>query len=723
MREMRRERWWAGCIVAALALGAAPGCHEDEADPADAGPMIDGAAPDEGPAADAGPEPDEGVPEPDDGCDPLQTVSCAFPWPSDRYLVPDESRATGYRLDFPAGSLPTSAAVGPIQPEPWRRLDGYGLGTPIMALFPDVEPTQLPDELRIADSLAEDAAALLFEVGEGGLTRVPYAVDLDAQDPDPATRITIMRPAVVLKPDTTYVVAFRGLQTTAGETIAPSQAFASLVAGAAEGHLAARQARFDEMFGWLEAEGIERDTLTLAWPFHTASDASLTGRLLHMVDEGLATVGEDGPELIVDEVDRYSPDPDNAEGLDYNPYIAVRLKGHFRAPHYMKAAEPFLGKQGWVFNMGDDGLPEQDGWREDVTWYATIPYTALDGTPHGLINHGHGMFGDAKDAADLGWTRDCGRYPPRECGWFHGRVDHQHRFITYAVDLIGMSQYDRDENALTLLTDISRFTWIADRLHQGLLEYVLVTRAMQRRFTSLPEVAELGVVLAEDESYYWGISQGAIFGATFLSISPDVSRGALGVAGANYATLLERSRNFAPFFAILAGVYIERKDQLTVIALMQLLWDGTDSISYWRRLDDPFPGREPARALVDVAVGDYQVPPLSMETVARTGLGLRLMENYDDQRTVPLATEQAYPYEGSGLVNWHFGNAWPPPGNRPPEEDPDNGDPHESARHMDAQNAQMAHFFRTGEIIDACNGGTCPDLEALPPEDLPAEGE
>jgi hypothetical protein len=319
------------------------------------------------------------------------------------------------------------------------------------------------------------------------------------------------------------------------------------------------------------------------------------------------------------------------------------------------------------------------------------------------------MFGDAKDAADLGWTRLCGRFPPRECGWFHGRVDQNHGFITYAVDLVGMSQFDRDEYAIEVLTDLSRFTWFTDRLHQGIVEYVLITRAMQRRFAALPEVAALGVQVDAAQSYYWGISLGAIFGPTFRAVSPDVLGGALGGAGNNYATLLDRSRNFEPFFGLLAAGYGDRRDQLSLIALMQLLWDGTDGVSYYRHLSaEPFAGQSAKHVLVDVARGDYQVSPLAMETVARSGLGVEVMANYDDVRSVPLVEVQSYPHRGSGIVHWHFGNAWPAPGNLPPEEDPVNGDSHDSARHLDAMNAQMAHFFRTGEIIDVCEGGLCP---------------
>ncbi|MEZ4432930.1 MAG: hypothetical protein R3F65_10985 [bacterium] len=719
---MRRVMAWrasesVAVLAAVLAAGLAAGLWgcDDEAEAVDGGPAVEAGPPDSGVAADEGLA-DEGAPLPEGtaGCDGLQDEVCAWPWPSNVYLEPDPARVTGYTLRFGAASLPASTLAGPVDPAPFTRMDGYGLGTPIMAWFPGVDPALLPDETAIEASLASDAAALLFAVGEAGLVRVPYFVDLDAKARAGEPKAVIMRPAVILEPDTRYIVAFRGLRTAEGAAIEPSAAFAALRDGRTRGHalLGPRQARFDEVFALLAGAGVARETLTLAWDFHTASSDALTGRLRHMVADALRVVGEDGPELVVDVVDAYSPEPDDPMGRTYNPYIAYRIKGHFRAPHYMKVAEPWMGKQGWVFNLGADGMPTQDGWREDVQFYATIPHSALDGTPHGLINHGHGMFGDAKDAADLGWTRLCGKYPPRECGWFHGRVDQNHGFITYAVDLVGMSQFDRDEYAVEVLTDLSRFTWLTDRLHQGLVEYVLITRAMQRRFAALPEVAALGVQVNAAESYYWGISQGAIFGPTFVAVSPDVARGALGVAGANYSTLLERSRNFEQFFGLLAAVYLDRRDQLSLIALMQLLWDGTDGVSYYRHLSlDPFDGQE-NQVLVDVARGDYQVSPLTMETVARSGLGLAVMANYDDEREVPLVSAQAYPHVGSGLVNWHFGNAWPAPGNLPPAEDGVNGDPHESARHLDAMVAQMAHFFRTGEIIDVCEGGVCPVVPA-----------
>ena len=86
-------------------------------------------------------------------------------------------------------------------------------------------------------------------------------------------------------------------------------------------------------------------------------------------------------------------------------------------------------------------------------------------------------------------------------------------------------------------------------------------------------------------------------------------------------------------------------------------------------------------------------------------MGIKLMENYG--RDVYGVDPQAYPYTGSGVVLYDFGNPWPEPGNTPPEEGP-LGDPHGKPRDQTYHNEQMVHFFRNdGEIIDVCGGDGC----------------
>ena len=71
-------------------------------------------------------------------CDAIDPGRCVLPWPSNLYLKADDARDTGYTLTFGDMSLPANSAGDHIEPAAYRRLDGYGLGTPIMALFPNV---------------------------------------------------------------------------------------------------------------------------------------------------------------------------------------------------------------------------------------------------------------------------------------------------------------------------------------------------------------------------------------------------------------------------------------------------------------------------------------------------------------------------------------------------------------------------------------------------------
>jgi hypothetical protein len=684
-------------LMAFLSIGLiAAGCSEND-DGGQASP----------PAMDQGmPAPEPG-PDPTPGCDPLQPVACSLPWPSNLYLEADESRRTGYTLNFADNTLPANVTEDHIDPTPYRRMDGYGLGTPIITVFPNLDITGFAGEHTISDSIIEDAPLVLLEVGNMGVRRIPYFAEYDILGVDPETRALIVRPAEILVANTRYVVAFRGLTDVQGEAIPPTEAFAALRDNATENwsDLTPRQARFDEIFAILEAEGISRDGVTLAWDFHTASTDALHGQVRHMWADAIERTGEQGPELVFDEIEEFVP-VDDGSGRPVHPQLALRIQGHVEAPEYVKRDEPFLGTQGWVLNLDEDGLAVANGVREAAFWIG-IPHAALEGEPHRLINHGHGFFGSGKEAANIEWEGPCGYDPPERCGSYQPRLNNGYGYITFSADLVGMSAPDRGEFALTLVTDFGRFPWISDYLHQGIVQNVLVTRAMKSRLSTMPELMERGIVIETDEVYFWGISMGAMFGPTVMALSPDIHRGVLGVASHNILTIMDRSTNFAPFFTIMQSTYPDRLNQVICQATIQLLWDATDGISYMRHLSaEPWADRQPVHVLADVSRGDPQVTPIPMENATRSRVGLRVMDNYDDERSVELVEAQAYPYEGSGLTNWHYGQPWAALGNQPPAEEL--GNPHLTTRQLDAMHRQMDHFFRTGEIIDVCDGGLCP---------------
>ncbi len=624
-------------------------------------------------------------------CDPLMGpgMPCSMPWPSSLYLKEDASRKTGYALRFGAASLPATQQGAAILPGPYNKLDGYSVGTPLLVIFPNVNASQMASEDHIERSLDPAAPVLWFEDSGGTVKPVPYWVELDGTELDPTLQTLIVRPAKILKEGTRYVVAFRGLRDRMGAAIAPSRAFQRLRDGQSGSVplLAARQARFDKVFATLEAQGVKRDGLTLAWDFVTDSNEAVHGDLLRMRDDALTQAGTMGPAFSDIKVTTYVKVADGGtHEVDAN--IALQVEGSFEVPNYLAPLE-LPGFSGSQLNRDGAGKVQANGTRKSHFW-VRIPYSALTGTPHGLVIYGHGLLGSGDQVRSD----------------FNGKIANDHNLIFFAADLTGMAEDDQGP-VIKILQDLGRFSSLADRLHQGMIEWVLLARGMRERLQTVPEVAAMSIKVNRDELFYSGISQGGIFGGTFVALSPDIVRGHLGVPGSNYSTLLQRSTDFKSFFGVVSSVYPASADQLLALSAMQLLWDATDPVTHYRHLSvEPYPGNAAHHVLLAPARGDNQVAPVTNEVLARSGLDVALMEHYDDDRMPYGVTPTPYPYTGSGIVLWHFGNPWPTPGNHPPMAD-QAGDPHEKPRRRDSHNEQMVHFFRTGMIEDVCGGQSC----------------
>jgi hypothetical protein len=614
--------------------------------------------------------------------------ACALPWPSSLYLKDDPTRKTGYTLTFGSRSLPENKQGIPIDPAAYRRRDGYSVGTPLMMVIPGVDLTGFATEDHIEKSLEKDAPLKWFEVSGSTVRRIPYWVERDSLDLESSRSTIFVRPAVILKEATRYVVALGAIKDSQGKPIPPSPAFARLRDGKTSGIpvLRDRQARFDKTFAFLEGQGLSRDSLSLAWEFHTASSESMHGDLLAMRDDALQRMGAKGPALSVEKVVEYAKVNDGS-GRPVNEYIGLELTGTFEVPSYLEATmiSGFMGSQ---IRRDAQGKPSAQGTRKPRFWIR-IPHTALGGPPHGLVLYGHGLLGSGSQVTS----------------GFNGKIASDHKLIFFATDLYGMS----DEDALPLLSilsELGRFRSLSDRLHQGLTEWVLLARAMRERLGELPIAVSKKIQVNKAELFYSGISQGGIFGASFVALSPDVTYGHLGVPGNNYSTLLQRSTDYQQFAPVVSSSYLDSVNQSVVLAAIQLLWDSTDPVSFLRHVTkEPFPGNSPHYVLLAPAKGDYQVSVMTNEIAARSELGIALMEHYDKERKVALVSEQKYPHQGSAVVLYNFGNPWPAPGNLPPSDTL--GDPHEKPRRQDSHNAQMVNFFRTGQIVDVCGGDGC----------------
>jgi hypothetical protein len=87
-----------------------------------------------------GPPPagDDGA-NPDPSCQPIapsgspSASSCALPFPSSFYLVPDTTTATGFRVHLPKGVLPSNNRKQDFDPARLTLLDGFSPGSQLLA--------------------------------------------------------------------------------------------------------------------------------------------------------------------------------------------------------------------------------------------------------------------------------------------------------------------------------------------------------------------------------------------------------------------------------------------------------------------------------------------------------------------------------------------------------------------------------------------------------------
>ncbi|MEY3014601.1 MAG: hypothetical protein RIT45_3336 [Pseudomonadota bacterium] len=684
MRELRgrfstRGRMLGWLLAAAMLAGC--GSDGDKAAATDTGGSGGDVAADAG--SDGG-----AVTDPAPDCEELDPRHCMLPWPPPKFLVPDAGTPTGHRLAFGPTSLPKNVSGKPIDPAAWNQADGFGVGFGVITLWPDADLQGLPTEDDLAPSLAADAKIALWEVDGDTLERMPFWVefddDVDAQGPE--DRVLFLRPGFVPREGRRYIVAFRGMVDASGAAFPPSPAFAALRDGSTAGsHLAARQARFDEVFGRIESAGWKRAELQLAWDFWTASHEFLHGDMLTIRDAAMAAAGPKGPTLTVTKVDEFTPEQNDACWL--------AIEGTFEVPDFTEPIDLGNGvsgkpQQGFVLHRGADGKPKQNGTRKTPFWLR-VPQSARDGSAHGLLQYGHGLLGTGSQVK-AGHLDRAGR---------------DNRLITFSSNWTGMANPDYLP-ITAMIFDFSHFHMLPERMHQGMAEFLLLARAMRERLAELPELQSRGVTIDKTRQFYTGDSQGGIYGTTYVALSQEVTRAVLGVPGQNYSLLLRRSTDFIPYFFIMRAQYEGIIDRAILLAGGQVLWDRADPVSYLRHLsEEPFPDTPTHSAIFASAKGDWQVALITNEITVRSKLGVALAPHYG--KKVSLVEPTPYPITGSALVNWDFGNPWPAPGPKPPYDTV--GDPHGKPRGHPKYIQQMMHFFATGTIIDVCADATCPN--------------
>ncbi len=600
-------------------------------------------------------------------CDDLVAGTCAFPFPSNVYTVADESTATGRRVALPASIMPLSYYDVPTDPAPWNILDGFSTGVAPMAHFPgltlaSLEASAVARATSIERSLQPDSPTIILDTETGEL--VPHFVDLDETTDDVDERTLTLRPAVRLADARRYIVAIRGLLGDDGQPLPATDAFVALRDTNEDD---VRRELYDNIFFHLQRLGVERSELQLAWDYTTSSRDNNTRWMVHMRDQALAMVGELGPEYTIDEVVE-----------DFDPEsIAYQIFGTMRVPLYLDKPEP-----GAQLLVGADGLPmvNPDQPVAEFGFEVLIPHSALS-SPAKLMQYGHGLLGEKEQI---------------ESGHFRTFIN-EYNYIIFGVDFVGFAADDYPYVGATIASGkFHDFDAVIDRQHQGMLNSLLAMRMMKGRFAADPM---FGSMVDPSEPVYHGISQGGIFGGTYMALSTDATRGALGVMGMPYNLLLPRSVDFDPFFVIIQATYPDNRDVTFLLALAQMLWDKTEPNGYVPYIiDDTLPNTPSHEVLMRAALGDWQVTNYGAHVMTRA-LGIPMVDQ--GIRDIFGIETVDGPVQGSAYVEYDFGLPPDPVGNTPQRACED---PHGKLRKLEPARKQLDTFLRQGRVESFCEG-------------------
>lgn len=162
-----------------------------------------------------------------DGCDNTNSIHCMLPFPSDAFLVDDQTTVTGKRIHYSSNTIPGSGTVDPIEIPILNQMDGASPNTQIMTAFtkePDV--SQLAGQYSISKSLESGHSTVLMNKLTGEL--VPHWVELDVRSEIDQPTILHIRTIKALEHNTPYVVIISGLTDENGELVPTPEGFAAL---------------------------------------------------------------------------------------------------------------------------------------------------------------------------------------------------------------------------------------------------------------------------------------------------------------------------------------------------------------------------------------------------------------------------------------------------------------------------------------------------------------
>lgn len=608
-------------------------------------------------------------------CNPLGGVSCLMPWPNATFMAEDSSTVTGYRLALPVEAMPVNTNEIVVDPAPLNRWDGFSPSGPILAAFPaGVSADGLPPHSDPAQSLASSSPVVVLDMDRGERALVFAEVDMNA---DPEERALIIRPMTRLQPATRYAVAIRrAVKAADGGDLPVPEAFAALRDGGTYDHprMAALAPRYDAIFAALEADGVPRDDLVLAWDFVTASDEFLTSDLLAMRADALDAIGTDGANIELD--------------LESFPGTAGRthklIVGTLTSPSFLTNDEA----DDSILRRDASGRPELSGTR-DARLTVIVPECITTATlPVPVMIFGHGLFGSGE-----GYANDR----------FLQEVANDYCFVVAAGDWIGLTERQIGVTALAA-NDLNKAAGITEKLAQSVIDFISIQNAVRGPLRAHAELQYEGAeVIDPTRVYYFGASLGGIMGTSFMAYDPVVTRGVLGVPGGPWTMLFERSLAWNALQGPAQASYPDPANFQMLISILGMAFEPYDPMTAAPHLlADPLPDTPIKQILLYETIGDSLVANIASETLGRT-IGLPVvMPSLKEPHG--MAAAPASSPNGFAIYD-EAPSPLPPEFNSPPATD--NGT-HADVHERPAVLRQIEDFLYNGVVTNQCGGAGAP---------------
>ncbi len=669
-------------------------------------------------------------------CDFLVGQSvCVAPFPNDYFTAADKATATGRRVAFAKDSMPANTKGKHIDPTDWNRSDGFSPGGAIIVRVPGMDNPAAFKRSKIvpitdmARAYDKRQAVVVIDAATG--KRSLIWAELDSQAATDGERNLLIHPGKNFLEGHRYIVALRTMRNAAGKVLSAPPAFRIYRDGlrSSQRVVERRRPHMEAVLRTLAKAGIGRKSLYLAWDFTVASAKNIAGRALAIRNDAFKTLGDttmgDGipqghaPSYKITTVTDFAPCVAGSCTAGQDPDMLRQIQGTFDVPCYLNQPQCVTGS---TFTLDAKGLPVRTpGNVMAANFVCNIPRVAYDGiTPaHKLLPalYGHGLFGSFHEARGSRNVHQLGN---------------ENGVLVCATDFSGMADED-EATAIPILQDLSGFPQLADRMQQGLLNFMFLARLLDRPdgFAADPNFMFGGTSVVDTSSVaYYGNSQGGILGGSLTALSPDVTRSVLYVPGMTYSTLVIRSVDFddpdttADFAGVLELGYPKDVENPLVLGLVQMLWDRGEPDGYAEHMtSNPLPQTPKHHVLIDMSFGDHQVANVTAETEART-IGAKARRPVLDPGRSPDRTPQygipalgKLPRDDNGFVVWDigpirqqdgasFGTNAPPTANIPPSL---GQDPHDYViEHSPALRRQIADYMRPGgKITDVCAGKPC----------------